>query len=82
MIDLRSDTLTLPTPAMREAMLAAPLGDDVYAPPPYDAGPMQLHAAYLSFVHPTTGSTMAFYSPPPPDFVSGPGDPHAALEDW
>ncbi|MFT4164644.1 MAG: threonine aldolase family protein [Microlunatus sp.] len=34
MIDLRSDTLTLPTPAMREAMLAAPLGDDVYAEDP------------------------------------------------
>lgn len=29
--DLRSDTLTRPTPAMREAMLAAPVGDDVYA---------------------------------------------------
>lgn len=28
--DLRSDTLTLPTPAMREAMAAAPVGDDVY----------------------------------------------------
>ncbi len=30
MIDLRSDTVTKPTPAMREAMLAAPVGDDVY----------------------------------------------------
>ncbi|WP_232821674.1 threonine aldolase family protein [Desertihabitans aurantiacus] len=29
-IDLRSDTVTRPTPAMREAMLAAPVGDDVY----------------------------------------------------
>lgn len=29
-VDLRSDTLTRPTPAMREAMLAAPVGDDVY----------------------------------------------------
>ena len=28
--DLRSDTLTKPTPAMREAMAAAPVGDDVY----------------------------------------------------
>lgn len=26
-IDLRSDTVTQPTPAMREAMMAAPLGD-------------------------------------------------------
>jgi threonine aldolase len=29
-IDLRSDTVTRPTPAMREAMASAPLGDDVY----------------------------------------------------
>ncbi len=28
-VDLRSDTVTKPTPAMREAMLAAELGDDV-----------------------------------------------------
>ena len=29
-IDLRSDTVTQPTPAMRAAMAAAPLGDDVF----------------------------------------------------
>ncbi|RMF74841.1 MAG: low-specificity L-threonine aldolase [Acidobacteria bacterium] len=29
-IDLRSDTVTRPTPAMREAMARAPVGDDVY----------------------------------------------------
>ena len=34
MIDLRSDTLTQPTAAMREAMMAAPLGDDVYGEDP------------------------------------------------
>lgn len=34
MIDLRSDTVTLPTPAMREAMAAAPVGDDVYGDDP------------------------------------------------
>lgn len=34
MIDLRSDTLTLPTPAMRERMSTAPVGDDVYAEDP------------------------------------------------
>jgi threonine aldolase len=33
-IDLRSDTVTQPTPAMREAMLAAPLGDDVFGDDP------------------------------------------------
>ena len=34
MIDLRSDTATQPTAAMREAMLAAPLGDDVFGDDP------------------------------------------------
>ncbi len=33
-IDLRSDTVTRPTQAMREAMMAAPLGDDVYGDDP------------------------------------------------
>jgi threonine aldolase len=33
-IDLRSDTVTRPTPAMREAMLRAPVGDDVYGEDP------------------------------------------------
>ncbi|HZY17216.1 MAG TPA: low-specificity L-threonine aldolase [Ramlibacter sp.] len=33
-IDLRSDTVTRPTAAMREAMLAAPLGDDVFGDDP------------------------------------------------
>jgi threonine aldolase len=34
MIDLRSDTVTRPTPAMRAAMMAAPLGDDVFGDDP------------------------------------------------
>jgi threonine aldolase len=33
-IDLRSDTVTQPTPGMREAMMAAPLGDDVFGDDP------------------------------------------------
>ena len=33
-IDLRSDTVTRPTPAMRAAMAAAPVGDDVYGEDP------------------------------------------------
>jgi threonine aldolase len=33
-IDLRSDTVTRPTPAMKAAMLAAPLGDDVFGDDP------------------------------------------------
>src|SRR5215468_3739375 len=34
MIDLRSDTVTRPTPGMRAAMAAAEVGDDVYAEDP------------------------------------------------
>ncbi|HEX9069274.1 MAG TPA: low-specificity L-threonine aldolase [Ktedonobacterales bacterium] len=33
-IDLRSDTVTQPSPAMRQAMYDAPLGDDVYSEDP------------------------------------------------
>jgi threonine aldolase len=33
-IDLRSDTVTLPTPAMRQAMSTATVGDDVYGEDP------------------------------------------------
>ena len=34
LIDLRSDTVTRPTPDMRRAMAAAPVGDDVYGEDP------------------------------------------------
>lgn len=34
LIDLRSDTVTKPTPAMRKAMSEAPVGDDVYGEDP------------------------------------------------
>jgi threonine aldolase len=33
-IDLRSDTVTLPTPGMRDAMMSAPVGDDVFGEDP------------------------------------------------
>jgi threonine aldolase len=34
LVDLRSDTVTLPTPAMRKAMFEAEVGDDVYGEDP------------------------------------------------
>ena len=34
MIDLRSDTITKPTPEMREAMAKAAVGDDVFGEDP------------------------------------------------
>ena len=48
-IDLRSDTVTQPTPAMREAMMAAPLGDDVFATDPSVNALQEKIAAMLGF---------------------------------
>jgi threonine aldolase len=45
-IDLRSDTVTKPTPAMREAMMRAEVGDDVYAEDP-TVNRLQDHVAAL-----------------------------------
>ncbi len=48
-IDLRSDTVTQPTPAMREAMMAAPLGDDVFGDDPTVNALQEKIAALLGF---------------------------------
>lgn len=45
-VDLRSDTVTQPTAAMRAAMMAAPLGDDVFGDDP-SVHALQDHAAAL-----------------------------------
>jgi len=46
-IDFRSDTLTMPSPGMREAMAAAPLGDDVFGEDP-SINELQRRAAQLT----------------------------------
>lgn len=48
-VDLRSDTVTQPTPAMRAAMMAAPLGDDVFADDPTVNALQEKIAALLGF---------------------------------
>jgi len=48
-IDLRSDTVTRPTPAMREAMLRADVGDDVYGEDPTVNALQERLAADLGF---------------------------------
>jgi threonine aldolase len=48
-VDLRSDTVTRPTSAMREAMMAAPLGDDVFADDPSVNALQDQIAAMLGF---------------------------------
>ncbi|MFI5933322.1 threonine aldolase family protein [Actinoplanes sp. NPDC051494] len=46
MADLRSDTVTKPTPGMREAMAGAEVGDDVYADDP-SVNALEAHVAEL-----------------------------------
>ena len=56
LIDLRSDTITLPSPAMREAMAAATVGDDFYHEDP-TAKALEARAAEL------LGKDAAMYVP-------------------
>lgn len=48
-VDLRSDTVTQPTAAMREAMMRAPLGDDVFGDDPSVNALQEKIAAVLGF---------------------------------
>ena len=48
-VDLRSDTVTRPTPAMRDAMWAAPLGDDVFGDDPSVLSLQERIAGLLGF---------------------------------
>jgi len=48
-VDLRSDTVTQPTPAMRAAMADAPVGDDVFGDDPTVNALQQRLAAMLGF---------------------------------
>lgn len=65
-IDLRSDTVTHPTPAMREAMANAGVGDDVYGDDPtvnqleHDAAEMFGQEASLFVTSGTQGNLIAF----------------------
>jgi threonine aldolase len=49
LVDLRSDTVTRPTPAMREAMARAEVGDDVFGDDPSVNALQQRIAAMLGF---------------------------------
>jgi threonine aldolase len=48
-IDLRSDTVTVPTPELRRAMMEAPVGDDVYSEDPTVNALQEKVAAMLGF---------------------------------
>ena len=55
MIDLRSDTVTKPTPAMRRAMAEAEVGDDVYQEDP-TVNRLEALAAQLRADRPANGN--------------------------
>jgi 23S rRNA-/tRNA-specific pseudouridylate synthase len=44
-------------------------GDKLYAPKEQRTGAMQLHAAYLSIIHPRTDERIVAYATAPLDFV-------------
>lgn len=48
-IDLRSDTVTVPTPELRQAMMDAPVGDDVYGEDPTVNALQERVASLLGF---------------------------------
>jgi len=77
-IDLRSDTVTKPTPEMRAAMAEAEVGDDVYLEDPTvnrlqerAAAVMQKEAA-LFVPSGTMGNQIAVHVTPGPDRKSSP----------
>lgn len=45
-------------------------GDAIYAKGEWSKGPLQLHAGYLSFLHPQSQERLAFFADPPADFES------------
>jgi len=53
------------------------LGDTLYAPKEWATGPLQLHAAYLSFAHPVSEDIVSFYAAPDAEFY---GQAEVSLE--
>lgn len=58
------------------------IGDILYAPKDYRQGPLQLHAAYLSFAHPVTGKKIDVYAEPPEDFFGRDQVSRENVADW
>lgn len=58
------------------------LGDELYAPIKFKAGPMQLHAASLRFMHPSSGKEIAIFCQPPGDFFGHDLVTESEVNDW
>ena len=88
-VDLRSDTVTRPTAAMRAAMLEAPVGDDVYdEDPSVQALEAQVagllgHEAGLFVVTGSLGNQLGVAAHARPALVGlGDAGPHTARAEW
>lgn len=57
-------------------------GDRLYSKKPWGKGPLQLHAALLSFDHPTTGERVTVYAEPPEDFEARELVKREDIEKW
>ena len=57
-------------------------GDPQYSKLPWSSGPLQLHAAYLSFDRPDTGTRLTVYAEPPLDFIGRDQATREDLENW
>lgn len=58
------------------------VGDSLYSPDGVSEGPMQLHAALLSFDHPASGERTTLYAEPPQDFQYRDEVTRGAVEAW
>lgn len=58
------------------------LGDRTYSLKRYEDTPLQLHAAFLAFSHPSTGERIACYQPPPLDFLGHAQADEHAIRVW
>lgn len=57
-------------------------GDPLYAPESAKPGPLQLHAAFLSFSHPVSGDRIALFSQPPIGFEGRELALEGTIEPW
>ncbi len=57
-------------------------GDRLYAPPPWDKGALQLHAAWLCFDHPVRKESIRIFAEPPHDFIGRCFVSESDLSDW
>lgn len=58
------------------------IGDRIYASPPWNAGPLQLHATYLAFDLPSSNKRLSMFVEPPADFIGRDFVTESEVESW